>query len=73
MVADVVLLTLTLKPILMRTEIGGTQASLISPLSEAPPLAYFVHNAYLDPSVFGNMWFKCKRVQRAAPMKGLAT
>ena len=61
MVADVVLLTLTLKPILMRTEIGGTQVSLISSLSEAPPLAYFVHNTYLDPSVFGAVWFKCKR------------
>ena len=61
MVADVVLLTLTLKPILMRTEIGGTQPSLISSLSEAPPLAYVVHNTSLDLSVFGAAWFKCKR------------
>ena len=60
MVADVVLLTLTLKPILMRTEIGGTQPSIISSLSEAPPLAYFVHNTYLA-SIFGDMWFKSKR------------
>ena len=57
----VVLMTLKLKPILMRTEIGGTQPSIISSLSEAPPLAYFVHNTYLDPSVFGDMWFKCRR------------
>jgi len=48
-------------PILMVPEIGGTQASGINSLSEAPPLAYFVHNTYLDPSVFGTVWFKCKR------------
>ena len=33
----VVLMTLKLKPILMRTEIGGPQTSIISSLSEAPP------------------------------------
>ena len=56
----VVLMTLELEPILIVPEIGGTQANLISSLSEAPPLAYFVHNTYLDPSVFGAAWFKCK-------------
>ena len=49
----VVLMTLKLKPFLMRTEIGGTQTSIISSLSEAAPLADFVLNIYLDPSVFG--------------------
>jgi len=57
----VVLMNLKLEPTLMVTEIGGTQASLINSLSDAPPLAYFVHNTYLDPSVSGDMWFKCKR------------
>ena len=47
----VVLMTLKLEPILMIPEIGGTQPSLINALSEVPPLAYFVHNTYLDPSV----------------------
>ena len=56
----IVLMTFKLEPILMLTEIGGIQASIISSLSEAPLLAYFVHNTYFDPSVFRDMWFKGK-------------
>ena len=43
-----VVTTLKLKPLSTRTEIDGTQASIISSLTEAPTLAYFVHNTYLD-------------------------
>ena len=55
MVADVVLLTLTLEPILMVTELGGTQPSLISRLSDAPPLAGMVmqkHSSHKNISGF---------------------
>ena len=41
--------TLKLKPLSTRTEIDGTQASIISALTEAPTSAYFVLNTYLDP------------------------